>query len=109
MTASTQVKHLLHIVMIVISLFVLAAPIIDAGMIDNCTEKSVDTQDKEFEEDLEEDLEDKLEEKTKTIMVFNTSITYLFSAFSTTQPSYQLYLYTYKNNSSLYKPPILHS
>jgi len=105
MRVSIQVKHLLQIVMIVFSLFVLAAPIIDANMIKNCSQKSVDTQDKEFEEDLE----DKLEEKTKTTMFFNASFTCLFNTFSTVQPSYQFYLYTYKNNYSLYKPPILHS
>ena len=101
MKTTIQVKHLLQIIMIVFSLFVLAAPIIDANMVENCSEKSVDTQDKEFEEDLEEDIDYK--------MAFDSSITYALSTFSTTQPSYQLYLYTYKNNYSLYKPPILHS
>ena len=103
MTVSRQAKHLLHIVMIVVSLFVLAAPIVDASMIENCSEKSVDIQDKDFEEDLE----DKLEEKAKTTMLFDAFITYVFNTFSTPQPDYQLYLYSYKNNYSLYKPPIL--
>ena len=103
MTVSRQAKHLLHIVMIVVSLFVLAAPIVDASMIENCSEKSVDIQDKDFEEDLE----DKLEEKAKTTMLFDAFITFVFNTFSTPQPGYQLYLYSYKNNYSLYKPPIL--
>ncbi len=105
MTIHTDVKRLLHVMMIVFSLFVLAAPVVDANMIENCSEKSVDTQDKE----LDKDLEDKLEEKAKTTMLFDAFITYVFNTFSTPQPGYQLYLYSYKNNYSLYKPPILHS
>ena len=105
MTIRTDIKRLLHVMMIVFSLFVLAAPIVDANMIKNYSEKSVDTQDKE----LEEDLEDKLEEKAKTTMLFNAFITFVFNTFSTVQPNYQLYLYTYKSNYSLYKPPISRS
>ncbi len=105
MTIRTDIKRLLHVMMIVFSLFVLAAPIVDANMTENYSEKSVDTQDKE----LDKDFEDKLEEKAKTTMLFDAFITYIFNTFSTPQPNYQLYLYTYKSNYSLYKPPISHS
>jgi hypothetical protein len=105
MTVSTDVKHLFHILMIVFSLFVLAAPIVNASTFENCSKKSADTQDKE----LEENPEDNLEEKSETTIFFNTSFIYVFSTFLATRPSYKLYLYTYKNNYSLDKPPISHS
>ncbi len=103
MTRTQDVKHVLHIIMLVFSLFVLAAPIVDANMLENCSEKSIDTQDQE------EDLDDKLEEKAKTTMFFDALLTFVCNTFSTLQPSYQCYLYSYKNNYSLYKPPISHA
>ena len=93
-----RLKELLNIAMIVFSLFIFAAPIVDANIIKNSSEKTID-----FEEDLLKDFE-------KNKMLLDTSLLYtLCSRFSNTQPIYILHLHKYKNNSSLYKPPILHS
>ena len=97
-----KIKTLLNIVMITFSLFIFAAPIVDANIIKNSSEKSID-----FEEDFEQDI---LKDFEKNKILLETSLLYtLCSRFSNTQPIYILHLHKYKNNSSLYKPPILHS
>ena len=87
-------KKLLNAVMIVFSLLILAAPIVDANIIKNNSEKSIDLE-KDFQKDK---------------IALDTSLLYvLCNKPSNKHPIYILPSHKYKNNSSLYKPPILNS
>ena len=96
-----KIKELLSISIMLLSLFLFANPVIDTNFSDTGSEKVSD-----FENETEHDQEDDKEKKEFTFL--NTFSFY--TLFTCKEKSVSdVCLHSHHTNSSLYKPPILHS
>ena len=93
-----QIKKLLTLSMIVFSLFFFANPVVDTNFFDTSSEKVLD-----LEEDIDQENDDEAE-KNKFLFFNNFSFRTLFTCKPYVIDT--LHVNSYKNNISLFKPPI---
>jgi len=100
--AKNKIKELLSITMIIFSLFLFASPTIDTSFFDAGSEKVLDL-------DLENETEQENDVEGKNVFSLIKHFSFYSLCAYNLKLAYTLHSHSYYNNSSLFKPPILHS
>lgn len=93
-------------IIIALSLIVLATPVVNANTLQSCIDVAADPFDTSSQENIEEDTSENVEDESKITMYCITSQQVMLYVNTTPLYKHVDLHYTYKDNSSLYKPPI---